>query len=141
MTDTLFSAKAPRPWGAGPVDEIIAACATGLREAIVTNPHVLAAWFKADGRAPEATAAHLVQETGRPAFLQLLGPDTASFLRQAEAIQALSPLLLPKLPATATGLAATALQPPFPRPPVRPTGVSRASCEKRIPVNYLNPSP
>lgn len=112
MTDTLFSAKAPRLWVAGPVDEIIAACATGLPEAIVTNPDVLAAWFKTDGRAPEATAVHLVQETGRPVFLQLLGPDTASFLRQAEAIQKLSPLLIPKLPATAAGLAAAAVLAP-----------------------------
>lgn len=115
MADTLFSSKAPRLWVAGPVDEILHACATGLPEAIVTNPDVLAAWFKADGVVPEETAARLARETGRPVFLQLLGPDTASFLRQAEAIQSLDSRLIPKLPANAAGFAAAAaLSPALP---------------------------
>ena len=108
---SLFADKpnpGPRLWVAGPVDELLDACATGLPEAIVTNPDVLAAWFKADGNLPELTATRLAQKTGLPVFLQLYGPDLDAFLRQAEAIQSLDPRLIPKLPATAAGLAAAA---------------------------------
>ena len=106
------SSRAPRLWVAGPVNELPAACATGLVGAIVTNPDVLAAWFKTDGRPPEQTAARLAAETGLPVFLQLFGPDRDGFLKQAEAIQALDSRLIPKLPATAEGLAAASVLSP-----------------------------
>ena len=101
-------AAAPRIWVAGPVDELIDACASGIPTAIVTNPDVIAAWHRSDGRDPVETAASLVERTGRPLFLQLAGPTCDDFLRQADAIRARDPLLLPKLPATPAGLAATA---------------------------------
>jgi transaldolase len=93
---------------AGPVDELIEACATGIPGAIVTNPDVVAGWFRVDGRDPVETAAELVDRTVLPLFLQLAGPDRVSFLRQADAIARRDPRLLPKLPATAAGLAAAA---------------------------------
>jgi len=101
--------SAPRLWVAGPVDELIEACATGIPGAIVTNPDVVAGWFRVDGRDPVETAAALVEHTALPLFLQLAGPDRASFLRQAGAITRRDPRLLPKLPATAEGLAAAAV--------------------------------
>lgn len=99
---------APRIWVAGPVDELIEACTTGIPGAIVTNPDVVAGWFREDGRDPVETAVELVNRTALPLFLQLAGPDRASFLRQAGAIARRDPRLLPKLPATAEGLAAAA---------------------------------
>src|SRR5690606_31140515 len=74
----------------------------------VTNPDVLASWHDAEGVPPEVTAAGIAGDTGLPVFLQLRGPDRETFLRQADAIRALDPLLLPKLPATAAGFSAAA---------------------------------
>ncbi|MCW1923400.1 hypothetical protein OKA05_12615 [Luteolibacter arcticus] len=109
MSDLLVTpAVRPRLWVAGPVDEILAAAATGLVEAVVTNPDVLASWREADGVPPERTAARIAGDTGLPVFLQLRGPDRESFLRQAAAIRALDPRLLPKIPATAEGFSAAA---------------------------------
>lgn len=101
-------ARVPRLWVAGPVDELREACATGLPEAIVTNPDVLATWFRGNARAPEQTAADLAAETGLPIFVQLSGPDRDAFLRQANAIQKVDSRLIPKLPATAGGFAVAA---------------------------------
>ncbi len=105
MADFDFP-KRPRLWIAGPPDEVLKAAATGLPGAIVTNPDVLAGWQRSEGRAPELTAAELAERTGLPVFVQLRGPDRDGFLRQAEAIRVLHPLLLPKLPATTAGFAA-----------------------------------
>lgn len=101
-------ASKPRIWIAGSAAALPPLCRTGIPEAIVTNPDVLAGWHRENGRAPEITAAELADATGLPVFLQLRGPDTNALLRQAGAIRSLHPLLLPKLPATAAGLAACA---------------------------------
>lgn len=100
--------SAPRIWIAGSAAALPPLCATGIPQAIVTNPDVLAGWHRENGRAPEDTAAGLAETTGLPVFLQLRGPDADALIRQARAIRSLHPLLLPKLPATAAGLAACA---------------------------------
>jgi transaldolase len=97
----------PRLWVAGPVDELLIAAKSGLADALVTNPKVLADWSAAGSQPVEMLAAELAESTGLPVYLHLRGPDEAAFLRQAEKLRTTHPLLLPKLPADAAGLAAT----------------------------------
>ena len=96
----------PRLWVAGPVKELRAAAATGLVNALVTNPTVLADWCATDPRPAEVIAAELAEATCLPVYIQLRGPDCASLVRQATQLSQVHPLLLPKLPATGEGFAA-----------------------------------
>ena len=143
MMNPLFppgSCRSPRLWVAGPVNELVEVCATGLVGAIVTNPDVLAAWVKADGRPPEESAARLAADTGLPVFLQLFGPDLDGFMKQAEAIQALDSRLIPKLPATAAGLAAAArLAPQLPVLVTAVATVSQAAAASAAGARFLCP--
>ncbi len=134
------SCRSPRLWVAGPVNELVDACATGLVGAIVTNPDVFAAWVKADARPPEQIAARLADETGLPVFLQLFGPDLDGFMKQAEAIQTLDSRLIPKLPATAAGLSAAArLAPALPVLITAVATVSQAAAASAAGARFLCP--
>lgn len=107
ILNTFTETARPRLWVAGPIDELLVAAQSGLVDALVTNPKVLADWSAAGSQPVELLAAELADATGLPVYLQLRGPDEAGFLRQAEKLRTTHPLLLPKLPADAPGLAAT----------------------------------
>lgn len=95
-------------WIAGTVPQVIAAARTGIPAAIVTNPTVVADWSTAAQQPIEEIARHILAETDLPLYLQLRGPDTAGFLREAEHFAQISPRILPKLPSTTEGIAAAA---------------------------------
>jgi transaldolase len=97
----------PDIWLAGTVDECISLAQTGLVQAIVTNPTVIASWCSTHG-SYAAVIRHVCGHARRPLFVQLQGPSTRDFLEQFDTLRSLSPLAKPKLPATLDGLAATA---------------------------------
>jgi transaldolase len=77
----------------------------GLAGAVVTDPTVMARWT-AGGRSLEEVVTEVCRTTGLPVFVQLHGPDSARFVREAEVLRSVSPQILPVLPPTAAGLAA-----------------------------------
>lgn len=93
-------------WIAGTVPQVIAAARTGIPSAIVTNPTVVAEWTTTAQQPIEEIARQILAETEIPLYLQLRGPDTAGFLREAEHLAHISPRILPKLPSTTEGIAA-----------------------------------
>ncbi|MCC5848459.1 MAG: hypothetical protein JJU29_10215 [Verrucomicrobia bacterium] len=95
-------------WIAGTVPQVIAAAQTGIPSAIVTNPTVVAEWTTAAQRPIEEIARQILAETDLPLYIQLRGPDTDGFLREAEHFEGISPRILPKLPSTTEGIAAAA---------------------------------
>lgn len=95
-------------WIAGTVPKVIAAARGGIPSAIVTNPTVVAEWTTAANKPIEEIARQILGETDLPLYLQLRGPDTAGFLREAEHFEQISPRILPKLPSTTEGIAAAA---------------------------------
>ncbi len=92
-------------WIAGSVEEVLMASRTGLVDAIVTNPTVIAKWT-GDGRSLEEVAGYVCGRSDLPLYIQLRGPDTATFLGEAEHLKSVSPRIVPKLPATLDGLQA-----------------------------------
>jgi TalC/MipB family fructose-6-phosphate aldolase len=95
-------------WIAGTVPQVIAAARTGLPSAIVTNPTVVAEWTTDADKPIEEIAKQLLAETDLPLYIQLRGPDTDGFLREAEHFEQISSRILPKLPSTTDGIAAAA---------------------------------
>lgn len=94
-------------WIAGTVDQVIAAARTGLPTCIVTNPTVVAQWTQAAAQPIEKIAYQVVKSTKLPLYIQLHGPTTEQFIKEAEHFRSISKLILPKLPSTLEGLAAT----------------------------------
>lgn len=94
-----------RLWITGTIDEVKIAAETGLVGAVVTNPSVVAKWVR-DGRRPENIFADVCHATELPLYIQLRGPDSETFLAEFESLRGVSELIVPKLPATAEGLAA-----------------------------------
>ncbi len=93
-------------WIAGTVAQVKAVAATGLATAIVTNPTVVAQWTATEKKPIEDIALDVVQSTGLPLYIQLHGPDSATFLAEARALRRLDPRILPKLPSTTEGFIA-----------------------------------
>lgn len=94
-------------WIAGTLNQVLAACQTGLVSAIVTNPTVMADWTK-DGQTLESVATDVIKATHLPLYIQLHGPTRQQFLRETEYLKRISDLITPKLPSTLDGLSAAA---------------------------------
>ncbi|KAB7726700.1 hypothetical protein F5984_24040 [Rudanella paleaurantiibacter] len=94
-------------WIAGTVEEVFAASKTGLVNAIVTNPTVIAGWTKG-GQTLESVASDVISATQLPLYMQLHGPTQEHFLRETAYLKRISDRIIPKLPATREGLAAAA---------------------------------
>jgi len=92
-------------WIAGTIDQCTASAGTGLVDAVVTNPTVVASWC-AGGESMESVCREMLDRTSVPLFIQLRGPRTEQFLTEAEHLKSLSPRIVPKLPATHAGLVA-----------------------------------
>jgi TalC/MipB family fructose-6-phosphate aldolase len=92
-------------WIAGSIDEVVADAETGLIDAIVTNPTVVAKWC-AGGRTLEQVVAEVIERTTLPLFVQLRGPGCDQMLRETDRLRSISDRILPKLPSTMEGLCA-----------------------------------
>ncbi len=95
-----------RLWITGSLQEVKDAVTLGLVEAVVTNPTVISQW-SAGTRTLEDVAAEACDATGLPLYVQLYGPDRRSFIRELRHLKEVSKLIVPKLPATMEGFAAT----------------------------------
>ena len=92
-------------WISGNIDEVKQAAKTKLVNAIVTNPNVIADWTK-DNRSLEEVSKEVIDATKLPLYIQLYGPSTSAFLKEAEHLKKISDLIYPKLPSTIQGLSA-----------------------------------
>jgi transaldolase len=92
-------------WIAGSIEQVLEASQTGLVDAIVTNPTVISDWTK-DGTPLEDAVGYVCSRSTLPLYVQLCGPDAATFLREYEELQSISERVRPKLPATLEGLSA-----------------------------------
>ncbi len=95
-----------RLWITGSLQEVKDAVKLGLAGAVVTNPTVISQWSSGT-RALEDVVAEACDATGLPLYVQLYGPDKRSFIRELRHLKEISKLIVPKLPATMEGLAAT----------------------------------
>jgi len=92
-------------WTSGTVDQVIEDSKTGLVDAIVTNPTVIAEWCQ-NGESLENLAKKVIDETGLSLYIQLKGPTYTDYLRQFVHLKAVSESILPKLPSTFDGIRA-----------------------------------
>lgn len=92
-------------WISGTIDEVVQAAKTKLISAVVTNPTVIADWTK-DNRSLEEVSKEVVEKTKLPLYIQLYGPTTTAFLKEAEYLKKISDLIYPKLPSTLAGISA-----------------------------------
>ncbi|MEJ7736971.1 MAG: transaldolase family protein [Chitinophagaceae bacterium] len=92
-------------WISGTLNEVKQAAETKLVNAVVTNPTVIADWTK-NTRSLEEVSIEVINATGLPLYIQLQGPTTAAFLKEAEHLKKISGMILPKLPSTLAGLSA-----------------------------------
>ncbi len=92
-------------WISGTLNEVKQGAETKLVNAVVTNPTVIADWTK-NGRSLEYVSKEVIDATGLPLYVQLIGPTTSAFLKEAEHLKNISSMILPKLPSTLAGLSA-----------------------------------
>lgn len=92
-------------WIAGSVDQVIEDSKTGLVDAIVTNPTVIAQWCK-NGESLESLAKKVIEHTGLPLYIQLKGPEVKDYLEQSEGLKQISENIIPKIPCTISGIQA-----------------------------------
>ncbi len=95
-------------WISGTVDQVIEDAKTGLVDAIVTNPTVIAQWCQ-KGESLEMLATQIIKETGLPIYVQLKGLDVSDYLRQCDLLKLISEKIIPKIPSTLQGIQAAKL--------------------------------
>ncbi|MEO6134446.1 MAG: hypothetical protein ABIP35_04800, partial [Ginsengibacter sp.] len=86
-------------WIAGTLEEIESASKTGLVDAIVTNPTVIADWTSS-GQSLEEVAKIAIGKTRLPLYIQLKSKKKDDFLREAEYLKKISESIIPKIPST-----------------------------------------
>lgn len=94
-------------WIAGTLEEIESASKTGLVDAIVTNPTVIADWTSS-GQSLEEVAKIAIGKTRLPLYIQLKSKKKDDFLREAEYLKKISESIIPKIPSTLEGIMAAA---------------------------------
>lgn len=92
-------------WTSGTVDQVIEDSKTGLVDAIVTNPTVIAQWCQ-NGESLENLAAKVVEEAQLPLYIQLKGPEVSDYLSQCDHLKGISEKIIPKIPSTLQGIQA-----------------------------------
>ena len=92
-------------WIEGTIDEVEKATASGLAVKVATNPTIIARWT-ADGRTLVDVVTEACQRIHVPIYVQLHGPDVATYVREMEALLRISDQIHPKLVATHTGIEA-----------------------------------
>lgn len=95
-----------RLWLTGTLDEVKRAGEAVLADAVVANPATLRQWT--EGRASVGEAlVEVVEAVRAPLYVQLRGPGRRRFLEQFTAFRGACAEVMPMLPATVDGLAAT----------------------------------
>lgn len=92
-------------WTSGTVDQVIEDSKTGLVNAIVTNPTVIAQWCQ-NGLSLETLATKVTEETQLPLYIQLKGPNVSDYLGQCDHLKGISEKIIPKIPSTLQGIQA-----------------------------------
>jgi transaldolase len=94
-------------WISGTLKEIALAGTTGLIEAVVTNPPVIANWTS-NGQSLEEVITTAINQTGLPLYVQLKSKAKIDFLREVEYLKRISEKVIPKIPSTYEGIMAAA---------------------------------
>lgn len=94
-------------WISGTLEEIELASKTGLVDAVVTNPSVIANWTL-NGQSLEDVIKIAIKQTGLPLYVQLRSKNKNDFLRETEYLKNISDRLIPKIPSTLEGIMAAA---------------------------------
>ncbi len=92
-------------WIEGSIDEVAAATASGLAVTVATNPAIMARWTE-DGRTMEDVVTEVCERVDTPVYVQLHGPDMATYLHEMEVLLRISDQIHPKLVATHVGIEA-----------------------------------
>lgn len=92
-------------WISGSVEQIIADSKTGLADAIVTNPTVIAQWCQ-HGDSIDTLAKKVIEATSLPLYIQLKGPSVSDYLDQYKQLKQVSKMIIPKIPSTLEGIQA-----------------------------------
>lgn len=92
-------------WISGSVEQVIADSKTGLADAIVTNPTVIAQWCQ-NGESMETLAKKVTEATGLSLYIQLKGPSVSGYLDQYKKLKQVSKMIIPKIPSTLEGIQA-----------------------------------
>lgn len=92
-------------WIEGTIDQVAEVAASGLAVTVATNPTIIARWT-ATGRTLEDVVTETCQRVDVPVYVQLHGPDVATYIREMEALLRISDQIHPKLVATHTGIEA-----------------------------------
>ncbi len=92
-------------WISGSVEQVISDSKTGLADAIVTNPTVIAQWCQ-HGESMDTLAKKVIEATGLPLYIQLKGPNVSDYLDQFQKLKQVSKMIIPKIPSTLEGIQA-----------------------------------
>ena len=95
-----------RIWISGTAQQVVEMSSLGIAECIVTDPTVQAQWTE-EGHPLTEVVRVVTDAVGVPVYMQLRGPEHDDFLREMDYFAAVSPLIRPKIPATAPGMSAT----------------------------------
>ncbi|MFQ5794171.1 MAG: transaldolase family protein [Candidatus Bipolaricaulia bacterium] len=93
-------------WISGSIEEVEVAAATGLIEAVATNPRLIVQWTDGGRYTLEEVVEKACRKVDLPLFVQLWGPKKDEFLVEAEALRSISTQICFKLPATPDGISA-----------------------------------
>jgi TalC/MipB family fructose-6-phosphate aldolase len=94
-------------WISGTLAEIELASKTGLVDAVVTNPTVIANWTL-NGQSLEDVIKIAIEQTGLPLYVQLKSNTKDDFLREVAYLKNISDKVIPKIPSTLDGIMAAA---------------------------------
>lgn len=92
-------------WISGTLEEVKMAAHTGLINAIVTNPTVIADWTR-KGQSLEDIIKVLNDSAKLPLYIQLRSEKKYDLLKETEYLKKISDLIIPKIPSTAEGIMA-----------------------------------
>lgn len=94
-------------WISGTLEEIALAGESGLIDAVVTNPTVIANWTS-NGQSLEEVITIAIKQTGLPLYVQLKSKKKNDFLREVAYLKRVSEKVIPKIPSTYEGIMAAA---------------------------------
>ncbi len=92
-------------WIEGSIDQVEVAIATGIVQAVATNPAIMARWT-ANGQSMEQVVTEACRRVNVPIYVQLHGPNVDHYLREMDYLRGISDQIHPKLVSTLEGISA-----------------------------------